>query len=258
MSEGLEAFVDQGVIEIAFTRPDRRNPLGYSTINGLIEALQSGDSNPDVRAMLLYGQGSAFTAGGDLAEFKDEASQSALDLHNSGNALATLLTMIPRLTKPLVVAAHGYCMAGGLGLLASADVALGARSTVFSMSEIKIGLFPLMVLPPVRDAVGLRRARELSLTGRRFDTDEALRIGLIHEALPDEGFIDEARSRARALAAMGRLTMTLGKQYLLDIDGMPRENAIQLGRAVRGSFMTSPDFQEGVSAFLEKRSPDFR
>jgi len=258
MSEGFDTVVDQGVLEIAFNRPDRRNPLSYATINGLIQALQSGDSSSDVRSILLYGQGTAFTAGGDLAEFKDEASQPAHELHKSGNALATLLTMIPRLTKPLVVAAHGYCMAGGLGLLASADVALGARSTVFSMSEIKIGLFPLMVLPPVRDAIGLRRARELSLTGRRFDTDEALRIGLVHEALADEGFIAEARNRAQALATFGTFTMSMGKQYLVDIDGMPHDNAIQLGRAVRGAFMTSPDFEEGAAAFLEKRSPNFR
>lgn len=257
MSEGFDAVVDQGVLEIAFNRPERRNPLGYATIKGLIQALQSADSDPSVRAILLYGQGTAFTAGGDLAEFKDEATQSAHVLHNSGTALATLLTMIPRLAKPLIVAAHGYCMAGGLGLLASADVAIGAQSTVFSMSEIKIGLFPLMVLPPVRDAIGLRRARELSLTGRRFDTDEALRIGLVHEALPDEDFIDAARTRARQLAALGTITVSMGKQYLVDIDGLPRDNAIQLGRAVRGAFMTSPDFQEGVSAFLEKRSPNF-
>lgn len=257
MNEGFDADLNKGVLEIAFNRPERRNPLGYETINGLIRTLKDADAEPAVRCVLLYGHGSAFTAGGDLAEFKDEAAQSAHVLHSSGNALATLLTMIPRLTKPLVVAAHGYCMAGGLGLLASADVALGATSTVYSMSEIKIGLFPLMVLPPVRDAIGLRRARELALTGRRFETDEALRIGLVHEALPDEDFIQTARSRAQQLAELGRLTVSMGKQYLVDIDGLPHDNAIQLGRAVRGAFMTSPDFEEGVSAFLEKRKPTF-
>jgi enoyl-CoA hydratase/carnithine racemase len=254
----FDLALEQGVLEISFNQPERRNPLGYGTMNGLVEVLRRASTEPDVRAILLYGQGPAFTAGGDLAEFKDEASESAHTLHMSGAALADLMTLIPRLPQPLVVAAHGYCMAGGLGLLASADVALGADSTTYSMSEIKIGLFPLMVLPPVSAAIGARQARELALTGRRFGSDEALRTGLIHQSLPDEDFVEAARKQARGLASLGSGTLAMGKQYLHDIDGLPLDNAVQFGRAVRGAFMASPDFAEGVSAFLEKRKPEFK
>lgn len=254
----FDLALNDSVLEIAFNQPERRNPLGYATMSGLVQTLNRAGADQAVRAVLVVGQGSAFTAGGDLNEFKDEASHSAYALHASGQALADLLTLIPRLPKPVIVAAHGYCMAGGVGLLSAADVALGATGTTYSMSEIKIGLFPLMVLPAVRDAIGGRRARELALTGRRFDTDEALRIGLVHVALPDEGFVNAARARAAEIAELGTVSMSLGKQYLLDIDALPRESAIQHGRAVRGAFMSSPDFAEGVSAFLDKRKPDFK
>jgi enoyl-CoA hydratase/carnithine racemase len=255
---GFTVTLEDGVLELSLNQPERRNPLGYRTMTALVDVLRMADQAPPVRSILLFGQGTAFTAGGDLNEFKDEVAQSAHALHESGQALATLLTLIPQLTKPLVVAAHGYCMAGGVGLLAAADVALGAQTTTYSMSEIRIGLFPLMILPAVRDAIGIRRARELALTGRRFGTDEAVRIGLVHQAFPDEGFLDSARGRAKDLATLGRTTMSMGKRYLLDIDGLPRESATQLGRAVRGAFMTSPDFEEGVSAFLDKRTPEFK
>jgi methylglutaconyl-CoA hydratase len=254
---GFAVQSDAGVLEIALNRPERRNPLDYGTIAALYAALRDAEPDPAVRCVLLRGEGPGFTAGGDLLEFSREAQDSAHDLQVSGNALAELLAYIPRFRKPIVTAAHGFAMAGGLGILAASDVALCATTTKFALSEVKIGLFPLMVLPPVRDAIGIRRARELALTGRRFGSEEALRIGLVHEVLPDEGFLEAARNRARDLAALGSITVEMGKAYLLDIDGVPRESAMQLGRAVRGAFMTSPDFKEGVSAFLEKRTPDF-
>ncbi|MDC5696539.1 enoyl-CoA hydratase/isomerase family protein [Intrasporangium calvum] len=248
----FDLALNGAVLELSFNQPERRNPLGYRTVTGLVDTLRRADLSDEVRCVLIYGQGGAFTAGADLAEFSSQLDGSAYEFHATGDAWASLLTLIPRLSKPVVVAAHGYAMAGGVGILAVADVALAAEKTTFASSEVRIGLFPLMILPALSQAVGPRRARELALTGRRFSADEALRIGLVHETVDDEVLLEAARSRATDLAALGKVTLALGKAFLHDIDGLPRESATQLGRAVRGAFMTSPDFQAGVSAFLSK------
>lgn len=245
------------VLEIAFNQPERRNPLSYGTANGLIDVLERADRSPDVRVVLLYGQGDDFTAGGDLSEFSSQSDARAHDLHVTGEAWERLLMTIPRMTKPLITAAHGYVMAGGIGLVAAADVALAANQTTFATNEVRIGLFPLMILPTLGQAIGPRRARELALTGRRIHSEEALRIGLVHEVLSDADFLEAARARADAMARLGRTTLSLGKSYLHHIEGVPRESATHHGRSARGAFMTSPDFREGVAAFLEKRPPQF-
>jgi enoyl-CoA hydratase/carnithine racemase len=254
----VASTVSDGVLELVLDQPERRNPIDYATLDALLAALRGADGDAEVRAVLIRGEGKGFCSGGDLAEFRSEVESSSFDLYESGAALADLMTLLPRLRIPVVVAAHGFAMAGGLGLLASADVALAAEDTKMGTSEIKIGLFPLMILPALNAAVGPRRARELALTGRVVLADEALTLGLVHRVLPAEGFAEAARAIALELAALGSDTMRLGKAHLRDTQGLSLEAGVELGRAKRGAFMTSPDFAEGVNAFLEKRPPRFR
>lgn len=255
---GFSSVVQEGVLELAFNRPERRNPLDYATIEALAGSLRAADEDPSIRCVLIRGEGKGFTAGADLAEMASQLDGSPLRYHETGAAWVDLLTLIPRLAIPVVAAPHGFAMAGGLGIVAAADVAVASEGTTFATSEIKIGLFPLMILPTLQRAIGARQAGELALTGRRIDEQDALRMGLVHRVLPHEGFVDSVREIARELAALGSTTMALGKAYLRDIDALPLEAATQLGRAVRGAFMTSPDFAEGLSAFLDKRPPRFQ
>lgn len=214
MDTGFSTDVDHGVLEITFNRPERRNPLDYATVEALNESLRAADSDSEVRCVLLRGEGKGFTAGGDLAEFRAQLDSTSLDYHQTGAPWADLLTLIPRMSKPVVAAPHGFVMAGGVGIVAAADVAVAAQGTVFGTSEIKIGFFPLMILPTLQRAVGARQAGELALTGRRFDAQEALRMGLVHQVLPSEGYTAAARVIARDLATLGSVTLALGKAYL--------------------------------------------
>lgn len=257
MGQSLLVSVHDGVADVVFNRPERRNPIDYATLTALLATLREADANPAARCVLLRGAGSGFSSGGDLAEFQGQADRSAFEYHETGAGWAELMTLIPRMTVPVVVAAHGFAMAGACGLTALADVALAAEGTKFGAAEVKIGLFPLMILPALSLAIGSRRARELAITGRVISAEEALRIGLVHRVLPKDGFVDEASAVAASLASLGRRTLRLGKAYLRDAEGLPYESAVQLGRSVRGAFMSNPDFEEGVSAFLEKRGPRF-
>lgn len=256
-TESVAVIVRDGVAEVVLDQPDRRNPIDYATIDALLSALRSADDDPATRCVLLRGEGKGFCSGGDLNEFRSEFENSSYQLYESGQALSELMTLIPRLSVPVVVAAHGFAMAGGCGLVAAADVALAAEGTKFGAAEVKIGLFPLMILPALNAAIGTRRAREIALTGRTIMSDEALTIGLVHRVLPAEGFVESARAVALEIASLGRTTLRLGKAHLREAEGMSTEMGVEFGRAKRLAFMTSPDFAEGVSAFLEKRPPRF-
>lgn len=260
MSDERPAFTTSladGVLEVVLNRPDRRNPLDYGAVLELVGHLDAADRDDDVRVVLLRGEGTGFCSGGDLSEFEAALSSTAQTFHDGGVGWVRLMTMIPDMRIPVVCAAHGYALAGGCGIVAAADVAIAAETTVFGTSEVRIGLFPIIVLPMMTRAVGSRRARELALTGRRVDAAEALAIGLVHRVLPDDGFVDGARAVAADLASLGPEAIRLGKQLLRDIDDVPLRQASTLAQAMRGVFMSTADFAEGVNAFNSKRRPVF-
>lgn len=247
-----------GVVEVVLDRAERRNPLDYRAVLELVGHLDALDADPTVGAILIRGNGTGFCSGGDLSEFQGSMSSSASEFHDGGEGWARLMTMIPAMRVPVVVAAHGYALAGGCGIVAAADIAVAATTTTFGTSEIRIGLFPIVVLPAMQRAIGARRARELALTGRRIDSAEALHAGLVHRVFADDTFLADARALAADVAGLGPNALRMGKELLATIEDVPFVQATAHAKAMRGSFMTTPDFREGVDAFLAKRPAVFR
>jgi enoyl-CoA hydratase/carnithine racemase len=247
-----------GVGEVVLARPDRRNALDYAAVLELLAALAELEEDEAIGAVLIYGEGRSFCAGGDLAEFQRGLTTPAYDFHRGGAGWADLMLAIPRMRTPEVVAPHGHALAGGCGLVAAADVAIAAEETIFATSEISIGLFPIIVYPTLVKAVGSRAAKEMALTGRRLSAEEASRIGLVHRVVPSVGHLDVARTVASELAAYGAHALGLGKWFMETVHDLPLEQATAFGQSARGSFMTTPDFAEGLAAFTERRPPRFR
>ena len=191
-----------GVGEIVLARPDRRNALDYAAVLELVAALDELENDDAVGAVLIYGEGKSFCAGGDLAEFQRGLTTPAYDFHRGGAGWADLMLAIPRMRTPVVVAPHGHALAGGCGIVAAADVAIAAEGTVFGTSEISIGLFPIIVYPTLVKAIGSRAAREMALTGRRVSADDAHGIGLVHRVVPAAEHLDVARATAAELAEL--------------------------------------------------------
>jgi enoyl-CoA hydratase/carnithine racemase len=243
--------------EVVLARPDRRNALDYAAVGELVAALRALDEDDGVGAVLLYGEGRSFCAGGDLDEFRHELEASAHDLHRRGAGWEELLLLIPRMRTPVVVAPHGHALAGGCGIVAAADVAIAAEGTVFGTPEISIGLFPIIVYPTLVKALGARAARELALTGRRLPAEEALRLGLVHRVVAADAHLEAARAAAGELAGLGAQALALGKWLMAEVDELPLAQATAFARSMRGSLMTTPDFAEGLAAFAEKRPPRF-
>lgn len=246
---------DDGVLTLTLDDAERRNALDYAAVRELLDSLRAADADPDVRAVLIAADGPVFSAGANLREFQQEIAGSATDFYESGGVWEELFTAVPTLGVPLVVAVGGPARAGAVGLVALADIVVASASADFALSEIKIGLFPIMVLPMVMRVVGYRAAQELSLTGRRIDAEEARRLGLVSRVVTDEELTATARGVAAELAASAPRALAYGRRLVARLADLPYEQAVHHARTMRGTFLHTPDIREGVAAFLEKRTP---
>ena len=248
---------DDRVLTLTLAAPERRNALDYAAVRELCDALRAADADQGIGAVLLRADGSVFSAGANLKEFQAELASSATDFYESGAVWEELFTLVPRLGTPLVIAVNGPARAGAVGVVALGDLVLAGTSADFSLSEIKIGLFPIMVLPMVIRVVGFRAAQDLALTGRVIGADEAEALGLVTRVVADDELRDEAHAIAAALARSAPSALAYGRQLLSRLADLPYEQAVHHARTMRGTFLHTRDIHEGVAAFLDKRAPDW-
>jgi enoyl-CoA hydratase/carnithine racemase len=247
---------DGRVLTLVLDDPGRRNALDYAAVAALNDALAAAAADPGVGCVVITGAGPAFSAGGDLRQFRTEIdTASATDDWETGAGWERLMRDIPRLRVPVVAAVNGPALAGACGLVAACDIALAARSATLGVTEVRLGLFPIVVLPALIRAVGPRAARELALTGRIVDAEEAARLGLVHRVVADDELPAAAAALAAELAGLAPTALALGKSLLAELMDLPYDAAVRHGRAMRGAFLHTADLREGVDAFLEKRRP---
>jgi enoyl-CoA hydratase/carnithine racemase len=246
---------DDRVLTLSLAAPERRNALDYAAVRELCDALRAADADPEVGAVLLRADGTVFSAGANLREFQAELASSATDFYESGAVWEELFTLVPTLGTPLVIAVNGPARAGAVGVVALGDLVLAGSSADFSLSEIKIGLFPIMVLPMVIRVVGYRAAQELSLTGRVIGAEEARELGLVSRVVPDDELEEQAHAAAAGLAASAPHALAYGRQLLARLADLPYGEAVHHARTMRGTFLHTRDIHEGVAAFLDKRAP---
>jgi methylglutaconyl-CoA hydratase len=249
----------EGVATVTIDRPDRRNALNALTIEGLTEAFETLHGADHVRLVFLRGSGPAFCAGGDF-EWTAQATQLTED-DNRADAM-TLAHMFKRLFDiPAVTVAlvHGAAFGGGAGLVAACDYAVAVKSAKFAFAEVKAGLTPSVIAPYVVNAVGPSAARALCVTGRTFDAEEALRIGLVHELAEDAAALEAIARRLTSEAmAAGPEAVKEARRQVYEVWGRPidrglmEETARSLARR-----RVSEEAKEGVAAFLAKRKPSW-
>ena len=245
-----------GVVFITINRPQKKNAFDAATIAALFEAFETLHGADHVRVVFIRGAGGTFSAGGDLNWMRDAIDWSEGDNRDDAMGLAKMLKAlhdIPALTVALV---EGSAMGGGAGIVCACDMAVAVEGTRFAFSEVKLGLIPATIAPYVIEAVGPRRARQLFLTANIFDADYAAHAGIIDMVLP-EGTMEEFVSMLtdslsqNAPGAMGEAKRLVRDVAGQKIDhGLMEETAKRIARA-----RVSEEGQEGVRAFLEKRSP---
>ncbi len=253
----LEA-TPEGVATVVLNRPLRRNAFNAELIAALHEAFETLQGAEGVRIVFLRGAGGTFSAGADLDWMREAADRSEADNRDDAMQLARMfksLWDIPALTVALV---EGGAFGGGAGLAAACDQAVATADAKFSFSEVRLGLIAATISPYVVAAVGPRRARGLFATGKVFDAAEAEKAGLVTEVVADAAALEAARERSAAeIMACGLEAVAESKALVDEVAYRPIGEVMEETARRIARVRVSPEGQEGVRAFLEKRKPSW-
>jgi methylglutaconyl-CoA hydratase len=247
-----------GVARVTLNRPEVRNAFDDVLIARLTEVFAELDADRATRVVVLAGNGPAFCAGADLNWMKRMAGYSHEENVRDAAALAGMLATLDRLPKPTIARVHGPAFAGGTGLVAACDIAIGTPQAKFCFSEAKLGLSPATISPYVMRAIGERAAQRYFLSAEVFGAEEAYRIGLL-SGLVGEAELDQAiQQLASHLLAGSPAAHARIKDLIRTVAGRPIDAALKDDTARRiAEIRASPEGKEGIASFLEKRKPSW-
>jgi len=247
-----------GVARVTLNKPDVRNAFDDALISELRKTFDEIGGNPSVRAMVLAGSGPAFCAGADLNWMKRMAGYDYAANQRDAQALAEMLAALDRMPKPTIARVHGPAFAGGTGLVAACDIAVGTHDAKFCFSEAKLGLSPATISPHVIRAIGERAARRYFLTAEVFDAEEAHRIGMLSLLVSPSEIDAEIDKLLAHLLAGGPEAMKKIKQLVRAVASRPLDDALVADTAQRiAEIRVSAEGKEGIASFLEKRKPSW-
>jgi enoyl-CoA hydratase/carnithine racemase len=244
--------VTGAVCRLTLNRPDRRNPLGPTTIGELCDALGHAQADDAVRVVVVTGAGKVFSAGGDLAQMSGGAPGAPAV---KPATLPELFGKMTQLGKPIVARVNGHAMAGGLGLVVACDLAIASRDAKFGTPEIDVGLWPMMIMANIFRNAPRKRALELALTGAKIEADEAASLGLINRAVPPEELDAAVAALGDQLAAKSPAVMRLGLRAFYDSQDMDYPRALDYLQGQLAAVLGTEDAREGLMAFMQKRAP---
>jgi len=245
-----------GVARVTLNRPEVRNAFDDALIAFLTKVFHDLDADQAVRAVVLGGHGPAFCAGADLNWMKRMAGYGYDDNLRDARGLAEMLSALDRMDKPTIARVHGAAFAGGTGLVAACDIAVGAPEAKFCFSEAKLGLSPATISPYVLRAIGARAASRYFLTAEVFDAAEALRIGMLSAVVPASDLDAFIAGLLQHLLSGGAEAHARIKDLIRRVAGQPIDDELKSETARRiAEIRASPEGREGIAAFLEKRKP---
>ena len=246
------------VAEVWLNRPEVRNAFNADVIAELTAAFTALGADPDLRAIVLGGHGKAFCAGADLGWMREMAGYDWEQNRADAQALADMLWAVYRCPVPVVGRIHGDCYAGGVGLAAVCDVLVAAEGINFCLSEARLGLLPGTISPYVVRAMGEQAARRYFVTAERFSSQQAHRMGFVHELCTAEALDAKVGEIVAALVANGPMAVRACKLLVQDVAGVPLTPALREETARRiADIRASAEGKEGVQSFLHKRPPSW-
>jgi len=258
MSDNLLVEVRNQVAIVTLNRPEVRNAFDDALIADLTQAFREIEEEDGIRAMVLTGAGKAFCAGADLNWMKRMADYGYEQNLADASALAAMLKTLDRMSKPTIARVHGPAYAGGVGLVAACDIAVGSHEAEFCLTEVKLGLSPATISPYVVRAMGERLARRYFLTGEVIDAGEAYRLRLLSDVAPKEELDSAVNAVLGHLVLGGKAAHARIKDLVRSVGAGPLDDAMIDDTAKRiAEIRVSPEGREGIAAFLGKRKPSW-
>jgi enoyl-CoA hydratase/carnithine racemase len=251
----IELHEDGVAARIVLNRPEKRNALSLELMEELIEALRSVGARPDVRAVVVEGAGPAFSAGHDLSELIGREPGAYDRLFE---VCTELMETIHRVPQPVIAKVHGMATAAGCQLVASCDLVVASEEARFATPGVRIGLFCSTPMVPISRAVGRKRALEMLLTGEPISARTAAEWGLVNRVVPPEQLDETVQALVAAVARSSPLTVAIGKEAFYEQADLGEHAAYEHTKGVMARNAETADAQEGMSAFLEKRDPEWR
>jgi methylglutaconyl-CoA hydratase len=254
----LRTVLDDSVLTVTLDRPQVHNAMNPQLISHLTRLFREIGARDDVRVVILTGSGRTFCAGADLAAMRAAADYDFQQNVADGQTIFDLMVAVDRCSKPVIGRINGSAIGGGTGLVSCCDIAIAVQEAEFAFSEVRLGLTPAVISPFILRKIGPGYARELFLTGERFDAAKALQIGLIHQITSEETLGDAVNQKVDLLLQGAPEAQAVVKELLR----MGDFQSIDVQRVATAEILArrrdSWEGREGMSAFLEKRKPDWQ
>jgi enoyl-CoA hydratase/carnithine racemase len=240
---------------IAINRPERRNALNQAVAEGIAGAIEAAEADGAVRAIVLTGVGDkAFSAGGDL-QTDAGGAPFTMDPANPRHDAVTLLRKMEQCRLPLIARVNGAALAGGFGLVCACDLVVAREDALLGVPEVRVGLFPMMIMPFLARVVGHRKLMEMCLTGEPFPAREAIGEGLLNYVTPADELDAKVAWLLERIVSKSPTAIRLGKQALKAMRGMSFDAALDYAQFTLANLARTQDAREGLAAFNERREP---
>ena len=256
MSQPLSLQREGAVARLRLERPEVHNAFDDGLVAALTRALETLAVDAEVRVVVLEGAGASFSAGADLNWMRGMAAAGEAENRADALALARLMRTLDTLPKPTIARVQGAAFGGGVGLVACCDIAIGTPEAKFGLTESRLGLLPAVISPYVIAAIGPRQSRRYFATAEIFDAAEALRIGLLHQVVAADDLDAAVQRQIDLLLKAAPLAAAQAKSLVQRVAAGGEGESIDMANAeLIASLRVSPEGQEGLSAFLDKRKP---
>jgi methylglutaconyl-CoA hydratase len=243
--------VEERAAWITLDSPQNRNALSVMLVGELEGHLRTALADPEVRTIVLTGNGPAFCAGADLKSRGDAVAPGS----ERTNPFVEILKLMWEGSKPVIAAVNGHAFGGGIGLVAAADIAIAAEGARFSFSEVRLGLIPAIISVVVLQKLGVHDAMRLFLTGERFEADRAEAYGLVHRVVAADALAEAVREEAKAIALGGPNAVAEAKRLIRTVSRVSMDEGFAYAEAKIAELFASAEAAEGMASFVQKRRP---
>jgi enoyl-CoA hydratase/carnithine racemase len=251
--EHLLYRVEQGVAYFTINREPQRNAISAEVTSLFFKYLDEAEKDQNVRVILITGAGEkAFCSGADLSGTPGGEGQDGFRQY------ANLLKRLAGYPKPVVAKVNGYCLAGGMGFMLACDIVIASDMAKFGTPEVNVGLWPMMIGAVIFRNALRKKAMEMVLLGERFGVDQAVEMGLVTRAVPQDKLEEEVSNVLQSLAEKSPIGMKIGKEAFYAMGDMPFEQALDFLSGKIAEVAATEDAKEGITAFIEKRKPVFK